>query len=90
MNRSWIALIVIAVVTMLGIIGYEFFQSLSGANVEFRRGIQTTELPADLGTKQLGFVGFLEESVLVKDAELEGETTEQLTLPEGTQEGANP
>jgi hypothetical protein len=75
MSKSWIVLIVIAIITMLAIIGFEFYQSVSGANVQFTPKYETTDIAPDLGRKELLYLEQLETSVEVRDETLNRDVT---------------
>jgi hypothetical protein len=70
MNKSWIALIVVAVITMLAVMGFEFYNSFSGSNVDFTPKFTDTSIPNDLGTKQLKFIDSLSQVITITDSQL--------------------
>lgn len=71
MNKSWIFIIVIAIVSMLAIIGFEFYMSVSGGNSEFVKQIQDEPINPDLGVNKLDFISSLEDNILVVDESLD-------------------
>lgn len=70
MNKTWISLIVIALLSLLTIVGYEFYRSISGASSDFVK-VVTINVEPDLGTAQLDAVEILNENVMVDDESLE-------------------
>ncbi len=70
MNKSWVALIAIAVITMLAVMGFEFYNSVNGGNVDFTPKFTDTTIPSDLGTKQLKFIYSLSQIITVTDSQL--------------------
>ncbi|KXK26903.1 MAG: hypothetical protein TR69_WS6001000926 [candidate division WS6 bacterium OLB20] len=71
MSKSWITLIAVAIVTMFGIIGFEFYQSLSGANAEFEKRITNLDIRSDLGTDVLESVRILRNGLIIRDEQLD-------------------
>jgi predicted negative regulator of RcsB-dependent stress response len=69
MSKSWIALIVIAILSMLAMVGYDFYNSLSGNNIGFSKQVQ--QITPDLGQKQLQVLDTMDQKVLVKNADLD-------------------
>ena len=69
MNRPWITLVVIGVITLVIIAGYEFINSLSGGNLDFNK--QVSPIENDLGQNQLLFLSGLKNNVLVEDKTLD-------------------
>jgi len=82
MSKSWITLMVIAIITMFVVIGFEFYQSLSGANSEFERRVINLDIRSDLGTDVLDGVSLLESGLVVQDEELDEDFVPTPT-PEG-------
>lgn len=70
MSKSWIVLAVIALVTVLGVIAFEFYQSINGSNVEFVPKVQVGDVSPDLGSNELKYVSSLRSLMLVDDATL--------------------
>ncbi|HLD03145.1 MAG TPA: hypothetical protein VJC17_00030 [Candidatus Dojkabacteria bacterium] len=70
MNRSWITLVVVAVVTLIIIAGYEFVNSLTGANLDFSK--QVSPIENDLGTQELIFLKGIKDNIQTPDENLDG------------------
>jgi len=70
MNRSFLVLIVIVIVTMLVVGGIQLFLSLSGANVEFSPAITNTNISSDLGSNTLNFIENNTSNLLITNEEL--------------------
>lgn len=70
MNKTWITLIVMAMVTILLIVGYQFYISFSGQNVDFTKTLGSEKVSPNLGVTELEFLDTLEENVVVDDNEL--------------------
>lgn len=71
MNKTWITLIIVAVVTILAIVGYNFYRSISGDNLEFTKAVAGTPISPDLGTEQLEYLTVLQENVEVQSEDLD-------------------
>jgi len=69
MNRSWITLVIVAVFTLLIIAGYEFVNSLTGANLDFSKEVNPIE--NDLGTQELMFLKEIKANVQIPDENLD-------------------
>lgn len=69
MSKSWIILIGIAILTLLAMIGYDFYNSISGNNVGFTK--QVAQINPDLGEKQLQLLGTMDQKVLIKNSDLD-------------------
>lgn len=68
MNRTWIAFLILVIATIVGVIGYEFYISISGGNVSFDKTVN--QLPASLGAEKIDAFSPLVENMPVKDATL--------------------
>lgn len=71
MSKSWILLIVILIVTMFAVIGFEFYQSISGANSEFEKHVINLDIRSDLGTDVLDAIAILEPGLVIQDSQLD-------------------
>lgn len=69
MNKNWLTLVIIAVITIIGIIVYQFYNSISGANADFNKSV--TSINSDLGMTTLNAVKKLDENVPVRDEALD-------------------
>jgi len=70
MNKTWIALIIVAIFSTFVVVGYNFYLSVTGQNNKFVRPPQSRIEP-DLGVKQLIYIKSLEDNVLVVDDTLD-------------------
>ena len=70
MNKSWITLIGIAILTLLAIVGYEFYLSLTGVKSTFSKP-SLMILEEDLGIAELEYIETLEGVVLKEDSSLD-------------------
>jgi len=68
MNKNWLTLIVIAIITTIIYMGYQFYFSLSGANITFDKTIEPIE--PDLGRNVLDAVMELDSGMPVRDEAL--------------------
>lgn len=71
MDKTWLGLVVIGLIEVAAFVGYQFYLSVTGQNVEFEKKIEETELVPDLGVEQLVQLEELQNNVLVKDSELD-------------------
>ena len=70
MNKTWITLIVVAVVSTLVVVGYNFYLSITGQNNQFVRPTKPNIEP-NIGVEQLTYIKSLESYVLVGNDELD-------------------
>lgn len=70
MNPTWTKLIVLALITLLAVIGYEFYLSVTGSNQSFDKTIPVI-VKSDLGTKQLDALQNSSSYILVPNTELD-------------------
>ncbi|KXK08945.1 MAG: hypothetical protein QY330_02990 [Candidatus Dojkabacteria bacterium] len=82
MSKSWILLIVIAVITMLVVGGFEFYQSISGTNIEFQKRVVNLQISSSLGTDVLDSVRVLDQGFFVRDGELDDNFQSEIVDPE--------
>ena len=68
MNKNWLSLIIVAVVTLVGMIGYEFYISINGGNTDFSKTV--TAIDPDLGVTTLNAVKKLDLTAPVRDEAL--------------------
>ncbi|MCA9383574.1 hypothetical protein KC909_04355 [Candidatus Dojkabacteria bacterium] len=70
MNKTWVTLIIISLGTIMLMVAYQFYVSLSGQNVEFAK---TLENPIDpnLGTFELDYLNSIRSNVQIENEELE-------------------
>ena len=70
MNKTWVTLIIISLGTIMLMVTYQFYVSLSGQNVEFAK---TLENPIDpnLGTFELDYLNSIRSNVQIENEELE-------------------
>ncbi len=71
MNRSWINLIIIAILTIVGIVAYQFYISLTGQNVDLNKPFTTQPLVADLGEQALRFLATQQDLVEYSNSDLD-------------------
>jgi len=75
MNRSWILIIIFAIVLLAAYIGYGFYLSVSGQNLEFNKTVEVS-VTDDLGVNELEYLDTIKPNVLIESAilgEPEGE-----------------
>ena len=68
MNKNWLTLVVIALITILAVIGYEFYNSITGGNTDFNKTV--TPINSDLGVSTLDAVKKLDLDAPVRDEAL--------------------
>lgn len=68
MTKSWVIIIIIAVISILAVVGYDFYNSISGNNLSFNKEVK--QIAPDLGTKQLQVLDTMNVNILVKNEEL--------------------
>jgi hypothetical protein len=71
MNRSWINLVIIAILTIVGIVSYQFYISLTGQNVDLNKPFTTQPLVADLGEEALRFLATQQTMVKYSNSDLD-------------------
>ncbi len=69
MNRSWTLFLIIAILLMLVVTGYEFYYSISGANVTFNKTVSS--INPKLGTEKIETFTSGSEYMIVKDSDLD-------------------
>lgn len=70
MNKTWLTLIVLALFTLLVVIGYEFYLSVSGSNKQFDK-TSPVKVNQDLGRIPLTRLDELQENILITNQELD-------------------
>lgn len=68
MNKTWLTLIIIGVVMLLVNVGYQFYASITGGNLEFTKTVN--QISGDLGKTELDSLTNFDQFVLVKDNDL--------------------
>ena len=68
MNKTWLTFIVLAIVIMIAVGGYELYNSVTGGNVEFSKVVK--QIPETLNEKVLTAFFNNAEKIPVKDYEL--------------------
>ncbi|MEI7578639.1 MAG: hypothetical protein WCJ58_01210 [bacterium] len=70
MNKTWITLIAMAIITVLIMIGYEFFLSFTGQKSKFTKP-PINQINPDLGIQELNYIKSLEGNVIRKNEQLD-------------------
>ena len=68
MNRLWTFLIVVAIIVMIAMIGYQFYVSVTGGNVTFSASV--VPISSDLGVNELKSFQPLTQNQPIKDDSL--------------------
>jgi hypothetical protein len=68
MNKNWLTLIIIAIITLLSVIGYQFYISITGQNTGFSKTVMP--INPDLGTSTLNAIQTLDLSAPVRNEAL--------------------
>lgn len=71
MNRSWINLMIIAILTIVAIVSYQFYASLTGQNVDLNKPFTTQPLVADLGEQALRYLATQKSMVRYSNPDLD-------------------
>lgn len=69
MNKNWLALVIVAVITLVIYVGYQFYISLSGENSGFGKSVNAIE--SDLGADVLDAIKKLDQEAPVRDEALD-------------------
>jgi hypothetical protein len=71
MNKTWLTIVIIASATLLAIISYNFYISITGGNVTFDKSVADLEMSTDLGQKQLTYIKELNVNISIPNSELD-------------------
>ena len=69
MNKNWFTLVIISVITLLIVIGYQFYISINGGNTGFGKTISPIE--SDLGQSVLDAIKELDKNAPIRNEALD-------------------
>lgn len=69
-ERTWYTLVLIGFVEVLIFVGYQFYTSLTGQNVDLVKKVDDTPISPELGVEKLQRMDHLQNNILVRDDEL--------------------
>lgn len=69
-ERTWYILVLIGFIEVIIFVGYQFYTSLTGQNVDLVKKVDDTPIYPELGIEKLQRMERLQGNILVKDDEL--------------------
>jgi len=69
-ERTWYILVMIGFIEVIIFVGYQFYVSISGQNVDLVKRVDDTPISPELGVERLQKLDHLYNNILVKDEEL--------------------
>lgn len=69
-ERTWYILVLIGFIEVIIFVGYQFYTSLTGQNVDLVKRVDDTPIAPQLGVERLQKLDNLQNNVLIRDDEL--------------------
>lgn len=69
-ERTWFILIVIGFLEVLIFVGYQFYVSITGQNVDLVKKVNDEPIPASLGVENLEKLNSLQQNIIIQNEEL--------------------
>lgn len=69
-ERTWFILIVIGFLEVLTFVGYQFYVSITGQNVDLVKKVNDEPIPASLGVENLEKLNSLQQNIIIQNEEL--------------------
>ncbi len=69
-ERTWYILVLIGFIEVLIFVGYQFYTSLTGQNVDLVKRVDDTPISPQLGVERLQKMDSLQQNILIRDDQL--------------------